>query len=101
MDSVSYAQGIYSSSDTNSDSIFCGKRIYSFGGDGSSNPSWLSIDQSNGIVSVQTDEDSDVNYNPGYSVTLKACLSYYPTTCSAPVLFKVFISECQIVSFQN
>jgi hypothetical protein len=101
MDSVSYQQGNYSENDTNSASIYCGRRTYKFGGDGAPQPAWLSLDLVTGTIAIQTTNDSHVNYTSGYSVTLTACLEFYPKTCSTPVTFKVIINECQIVSFGN
>ncbi len=42
-----------------------------------------------------------VNYSPGHLVTLKACLEFYPSVCSAAVTYTVIINECQIVTFVN
>jgi len=74
LDSVSYLRGNYNLNDMNSASIYCGLRTYTFGGDGSSNPAWLSLDDVNGIIKIQTDDDAHVKFNPGYSVTITACL---------------------------
>ena len=64
-------------------------------------PAWLSFDADIGTISVQTTDDAMVNYSPGHLVTLKACLEFYPTVCSAAVTYTVTINECQIVTFVN
>lgn len=64
-------------------------------------PAWLSFDADTGTISVQTTDDAMVNYSPGHLVTLKACLEFYPTVCSAAVTYTVTINECQIVTFVN
>ena len=64
-------------------------------------PAWLSFNADSGTISVQTTDDAMVNYSPGHLVTLKACLEFYPTVCSAAVTYTVKINECQIVTFVN
>lgn len=91
----------YDTTSNNLASIYCGKRTYVFGGAGNPMPAWLSFNADTGTISVQTTDDAMVNYSPGHLVTLKACLEFYPTVCSAAVTYTVVINECQIVTFVN
>ena len=61
-------------SDLNAGSTTCGRRTYTLGGDYVSSMTWLTSDWTNGVISVETNNDADINYlgntNRGYKVTL-------------------------------
>ena len=62
----------------------CGARTYTAGGDyTSSSIAWLFFDFVNGVITASSVSNSDINFSSngglGYKVTLKACLSLYPT----------------------
>lgn len=82
---------------TNVAQIYCGPRQYFFNGATSPTPTaalpaWLTFDEINGILYLKTDDDLMINYSPGHTVTIKACLQYYPTVCSAAVTFIMTIN---------
>jgi len=81
----------YVTTTDNSDSIYCGSRTYVFGGAASPMPAWLTFNSATGTIIVQTADDLMVKLSPGYSLTLKACLTYYPTVCSTALTFSVII----------
>lgn len=84
----------YTDSTINSASIYCGRRTYVLGGEGSPLPNWLTFDEATGTFLVSTTDDADINYSPGHLVTLQACLEYYPTVCSTAVTYTIVINEC-------
>jgi hypothetical protein len=62
----------------------CGARTYTAGGDYTSTSiGWLSFDFTNGVITASSSSNSDIKFSSnsglGYQVTLKACLSSYPT----------------------
>ena len=92
----------YDRNDLNSDAIYCGKRKYFFGTATTANVlpfTWLTFNEDTGTLGAKTDLDADVSFSPGHSVSVKACLEFYPSVCSAAVTFIVKINECQITSF--
>lgn len=118
MDDVSYKYGYDWDAAGNVNNVnygadICGKRIYTLFGeyvDGTDTP-WLTIDSTNGILSIQTDDDAHIRYPSytdwdgnthltGYKVKIKTCLEFYPTRCEDFQEFEVEIHECKIVSFQ-
>jgi hypothetical protein len=80
MDSVSLT---YDTAHTNPNSVLtgvsiCGLRTYTF----LTSYSWMTLDQVNGIIRVQTDSDADIGFTAnggkGYKQTMTACLASYP-----------------------
>lgn len=80
MDSVSLT---YDVTNTNPSSVLtgvsiCGPRTYTF----LTSYDWMALDQVNGIITVQTDLDSDIGFTAnggkGYKQTMTACLASYP-----------------------
>ena len=90
---VSYNVNKYIDSLSNtygSGSSLCGPIAYTVSGAYSSTVTWMTYNFSHFsfptqlLFYVRTNLDSDIKYTPsGYAVTIRGCLSQYPTVCSA------------------
>jgi hypothetical protein len=86
---VSYNVNKYVDSLSNtygSGSSLCGPIVYTVSGAYSSTVTWMTYNFSSLqlLFYVRTNLDSDIKYTPsGYAVTIRGCLSQYPTVCSA------------------
>lgn len=83
----------------NSGVALCGPTTYTLGGAYTGANTWMNFDASLRRIRVSTVFDSDINYTPGYTVTIKGCLDNYPGVCSPAQSFTIKILPCKITSF--
>ena len=83
----------------NSGVALCGPTTYTLGGAYTGANTWMNFNASLRRIRVSTVFDSDINYTPGYTVTIKGCLDNYPGVCSPAQSFTIKILPRKITIF--